>query len=90
MEYCNGQNLRNFIDKNKNNNTLIEEDILYNIIKQVCIGIKEIHNKNIIHRDIKPENIFINENEDIKIGNFGIAKYFPSNKENKIFIHLDV
>ena len=58
MEYCAGQNLRDFININIKNNELIEENILYNIIKQICIGIKEIHNKNIIHRDLKPENIF--------------------------------
>ena len=80
MEYCDGLSLRDFIDKN-NNNELFEENILYGIIKQICIGIKEIHNKNIIHRDIKPENIFMNKNKDIKIGDFGISKNFGSNKE---------
>ena len=59
MEYCDGQNLRDFININNKNNELIEENILYNIIIQICIGIKEIHSKNIIHRDLKPENIFI-------------------------------
>ena len=82
MEYCDGQNLRDFI--NKNNNELIEENILYNIIKQICIGIREIHNKNIIHRDLKPENIFMNDKNDIKIGDFGISKYFWVNKEYTI------
>ena len=72
MEFCDGDNLRNFINKNKNNNTLIEENILYDIIKQICIGIKEIHDKKIIHRDLKPENIFINDNKNIKIGDFYI------------------
>ena len=81
MEFCAGQNLRDFININIKNNELIEEDILYNIIKQICIGIKEIHNKNIIHRDIKPENIFMNENKDIKIGDFGISKELNSSKQ---------
>ena len=81
MEYCAGQNLRDFININIKNNELIEEDILYNIIKQICIGIKDIHNKNIIHRDLKPENIFINEINDIKIGDFGISKQYNPNKE---------
>ena len=81
MEFCNGENLRDFINKNIKNKKLIEENILYNIIKQICIGIKEIHNKNIIHRDIKPENIFINEKMYIKIGDFGISKQFYPNKE---------
>ena len=66
MEYCHGQNLRDFININIKNPEYIDEDILSNIIKQICLGIKEIHNKNIIHRDIKPENIFMNEKMNIK------------------------
>ena len=61
MEYCEGQNLKDFININIENNELIEENKLYKIIKQLCEGIKVIHDKNIIHRDIKPENIFINK-----------------------------
>ena len=81
MEYCDGQNLKDFIDKSIKNNELIEENILYKIIKQLCAGIKIIHNINIIHRDIKPENIFMNDNMEIKIGDFGISKQFNPNKE---------
>ena len=62
MEYCDGDNLRNFIDKNIKEQTLIQKDTLKNIVKQICKGIKEIHDKNIVHRDLKPENIFINKN----------------------------
>ena len=77
MEFCEGENLRTFIDKHMNDNRLIEEKIIRNIIKQICRGIKEIHDKKIIHRDLKPENIFIN-NMDIKIGDFGISKQLNS------------
>ena len=80
MEYCEGQNLKDFINKYRNKNELIDDKILYTIIKKLCICIKEIHNKKIIHRDLKPENIFINDNMDIKIGDFGISKLFSSNK----------
>ena len=74
MEFCEGENLRNFIEKNINNNTLIDEKILIKIIKQLCIGIKEIHDKKIVHRDLTPENIFMNKNMEVKIGDFGISK----------------
>ena len=81
MEYCEKQNLKDFINKKADNNELIEEDIICYILRQICLGIKEIHSKNIIHRDIKPENIFINEKMEIKIGDFGISKQFNPNKE---------
>ena len=84
MEYCKGENLRNYLDKNINNYTLIKEDIIYNIISQICKGIKEIHDKKIIHRDLKPDNIFMNENMIIKIGDFGISKQFISNNTHTL------
>ena len=74
MEFCDGENLRTYIDKHINDNTLIEENKISDIIRQICIGIKEIHNKKIIHRDLKPENIFISDDYKIKIGDFGISK----------------
>ena len=83
MEYCDGQNLKDYIEECKKNDILIEENIIYNIIKQICLGIKKIHEMNIVHRDIKPENIFINKNKEIKIGDFGISKQLNLNKTQK-------
>lgn len=40
----------------------------------ICNALKVCHRKNIIHRDIKPDNIFINENGDYLLGDFGISK----------------
>ena len=80
MEYCDDQNLNVFMEKHKEKNELIEEKIIYNIIKQICLGLKEIHSKKIIHRDLKPENIFMNKNNEIKIGDFGISKELNSYK----------
>ena len=74
MEYAGDSNLKNFIRSYKDKCELIDEKIIENIIIQICLGLKEIHNQKIIHRDLKPENIFINKNNEIKIVNFGISK----------------
>ena len=79
MEFYDGESLKNFIDKHRKNNLFIKEKILKNTIKQICMGIKVIHhNKKMVHLDLKPENIFIDNNSNIKIGDFGISKQLNS------------
>ena len=74
MEFCSNLDLRSFINEHKKENKLINEQTLWEIILNLCNGIKIIHNNNMIHRDLKPENIFISDNYKIKIGDFGISK----------------
>ena len=40
----------------------------------ICKALELCQKYNIIHRDIKPENIFVSENGDYKLGDFGIAR----------------
>ena len=74
MEYCDNSDFYNFIKEHKENNKLIDEKIIFEIINNICHGLKEIHYKKIIHRDIRPKNIFMNKNNKIKIGDFGTSK----------------
>ena len=74
MEFCQGLDLKKFIQERKKENKLIDIKEIYNIIIEICLGLKEIHTKNLIHRDIKPDNIFLTKNLNVKIGDFGIAK----------------
>mgnify|MGYP003571341013 CR=1 FL=1 len=82
MEYCDNSDLRKFIDEHKrNNNQLINQEVIISIIFQICLGLKVVHDNKIIHRDLKPENIFINEDYKIKIGDFGISKQLKGANE---------
>ena len=74
MEYCDNSDLSDFIKKYKKEGKLINENIIYKIVLDICKGLKEIHSKNLIHRDLKPENLFISKDYKIKIGDFGISK----------------
>ena len=52
------------------------------IVRSIALGIKFLHDHDIIHRDIKPGNIFIDENCVVKIGDFGSARISPQQKKD--------
>ena len=79
MEYCPKGDLRKFINGYKKLGKMINEDVIYSIILDICNGIKKIHDNNIIHRDLKPENIFIDNVYNIKIGDLEISKQLSEN-----------
>lgn len=69
-EVVHGPTLKSFI--NENHPIAIDEVI--RISEMILRGIRHAHNAGIIHRDIKPQNILMNESQQIKITDFGIAK----------------
>ena len=81
MEYCEGSDLKKFINEYKDKNELIDENIIYQIVLDICLGIKVIHQQNLIHRDLKPENLFITKDNKVKIGDFGISKQLDFNNK---------
>ena len=52
---------------------LTQKDII-NLGIDMCRALEICQKRNIIHRDIKPENIFISEDGNFKLGDFGIAR----------------
>ena len=72
MECCNGEDLRRWIRRKRNENTLSLETVLP-VIKQIAEALDYAHKQRVIHRDIKPGNIMIDSAGDIKILDFGLA-----------------
>lgn len=45
-------------------------------MKQLFDGVSYMHSQGVVHRDIKPENLLLNNNDDLKISDFGMATIF--------------
>lgn len=58
----------------------ISEKKIWRFFFQIAEGLHELHSKNILHRDIKCMNIFLTNNEEIRIGDLGVAKQLTSSK----------
>lgn len=45
-----------------------------------------IHNQKVIHRDLKLGNMLLNEEMQVKVGDFGLATRVESNSDRKVYV----
>ncbi|XP_023974159.1 eIF-2-alpha kinase GCN2 isoform X4 [Physeter macrocephalus] len=69
MEYCEKSTLRDTIDQGLYRDTVR----LWRLFREILDGLAYIHEKGMIHRDLKPVNIFLDSDDHVKIGDFGLA-----------------
>lgn len=58
--------------------TYLEEDFVWKMLIQMTSALKECHRrkngKAVLHRDLKPANIFLDSDNNVKLGDFGLAR----------------
>jgi len=67
FEYCSKGSLSMILS-----NPNIEYDYLM-LAQDIANGMAYLHSKNVVHRDLKPDNIFIDNNNNAKIADFGLS-----------------
>ena len=79
LELCEKMELFDYVFYSKAG---IGEDIARVFFKRILNGIDYLHNeKNIAHRDIKTENLFLNDDFEVKIGDFGFSKIMSTDSK---------
>ncbi len=71
MEYVEGITLKEYIEQQ--GKLGIKETVHFTM--QILRALQHAHDKGIVHRDIKPQNIMLLSNGNIKVTDFGIARF---------------
>ena len=77
-------NLGDLIKTQINKKAYFSENTILSFFTQICLGIKYIHDLNILHRNINPSNILLISNKIIKISNFDCSRILYTSNERSI------
>ncbi len=84
MEYLKGKDVKQLLSESG----LLDYEKARNIIINVCDTLAPVHAQGIIHRDISPDNIYILDTGEIKLLDFGAARYESSANSKSLSVIL--
>jgi serine/threonine protein kinase len=85
MEYVEGVTLKEYVEK-KGGRISFEE--AKGIMMPVMDALREVHQAGMLHRDISPDNIYITSSAQVKILDFGAARYFAGEHSKSLSVIL--
>ena len=74
--------LQSLMELHKRRREVTEPEVRY-FVRQVVQACDYLHKNHIIHRDLKLGNLFLNDEMEVKIGDFGLATRVEREGERK-------
>jgi len=78
LEYAKGGELFNKIAKGGK----LSEDAARKYFHQLISAVDYCHSRGVYHRDLKPENLLLDENENLKVSDFGLSTLAESKRQD--------
>ncbi|XP_038628578.1 tyrosine-protein kinase JAK3 [Tachyglossus aculeatus] len=78
MEYLPNGCLRDYLQRNRQQ---LDSRLLLLYASQICKGMEYLGSQRYVHRDLANRNILVESETHVKIGDFGLAKILPQDKE---------
>ena len=79
MDYVEGRTLQQIVDERGP----LPYEMAVNFMAQLCEAVEHIHANHILHRDIKPDNIIITPQSNVVLIDFGSARSFVHDQEQR-------
>lgn len=86
MEFVDGINLDHLVKHHER----LPVGLACDLIRQAAEGMQHAHDHDLVHRDIKPSNLMINQNGQIKILDFGLARLQADQNASRLTKHGSV
>lgn len=77
MEYAKGGELFDKVAKGR-----LKEEVAQKYFRQLIGAVEFCHSRGVYHRDLKPENLLLDENENLKVTDFGLSALAESKRQD--------
>ncbi|XP_009629516.1 CBL-interacting protein kinase 2-like [Nicotiana tomentosiformis] len=77
MEYAKGGELFNQVAKGR-----LKEDVARKYFQQLINAVDFCHSRGVYHRDLKPENLLLDDDENLKISDFGLSAFVEPKRQD--------
>lgn len=78
QELAEGENIFDILHKRRRRLSLAQS---VHIGQQICDAMVYLHGQKLVHRDLKPQNVLLDSKDNVKICDFGLARFKSTNQK---------